>query len=377
MPVNPTARPLAFLTLTALVAACASAPHPEQPKAASAPTTSPRVAQSSAPESAAGPRVAASPPSAAPANDTPSGAFRGASPFEAPPSGPPPSLAPTPPRPPGTDPTPKEHAQAADKCGKITQCGVCNNWGYCGFCQATNKCVPKDRHGPYPGTCASGFSPSDCPMSLYLQEEEANIRERLGRLVGTLSPEGMPLDRKAESPAVLRIPVHRGRCYGLVFRGSYDVDGSIDAEAAVEANFYDSGGIWVPVYREISAITPFCPQEDGRIVLRVTPRDTTKGTWRAQLFSAPITEDALEAQKERYEAERRALALRYSCSYCARVHLGCFLSGEPQCDARYVVCLNHFGYTPDDCERGDAPKKRPDPKPLEALQVCTPEEPKG
>ncbi|MDI1479637.1 hypothetical protein [Polyangium sp. y55x31] len=377
MHANTTTPLFGSLLLSAFVAACASAPHPEGPEAASAKASPSRMAQRSAPESSTGPGVAANPPSAPLASDTPKGAFRGASPFEAPPSGPPPALTPTPPRPPGTDPTPESTARATAACRAIKDCGVCNNWGYCGFCLSTNQCVPKDRNGPYPGTCASGFSPSDCPMSLYLTAEETNIRERLGKLVGTLSPEGMPLDRKAESPAVLRIPVHRGRCYGLVFRGSYDVDGSIDAEAAVEAKFFDDGGLWVPVYRETSAITPFCPQEDGRIVLRVTPRNTTRGTWRAQLFSAPITEEALEAQRERYEAERRALALRYSCSYCARMHLGCFLSGEPQCDARYVVCLGAFGYTPDDCERGDVPRKKPEPKPLEAQKVCSPDEPKG
>ncbi|MDC0740502.1 hypothetical protein [Polyangium mundeleinium] len=376
MPANTTAS-LGILTVTAFVAACASAPHPERSPIASAQTAPPHAAKRSAPETPAGPGAAANPPNAPLAEDSPSGTFRGASPFEAPPSGPQPLLSPTPPRPPGTDPTPKEQAQAAASCGAITQCGVCNNWGYCGFCLSTKQCVPKDRNGPYPGSCAVGFSPSDCPMALYLEKDEVDIRERLARLVGTLAPEGMPLDRKAESVSVLRIPVHRGRCYGLVFRGSYDVDGAIDAEAAVEAKFFDDGGIWVPVYREVSAITPFCPQEDGRILLRVTPRNTTKGTWRAQLFSTSITEETLEAQRERYEAERRALALRYSCSYCARVHLGCFLSGEPQCDNRYVVCLGAFGYTPDDCERGDVPKKKPEPKPLEALQMCSPDEPKG
>ena len=127
MPAHTTA-PLGILTVTALVAACANAQ-----------TTPPRVAKHSVSETPADPGAATKPPNAPLADDSPSGVFLGASPFEARPSGPQPLLVPTPPRPPGTDPTPKEQAQAAASCGTITQCGVCNNWGYCGFCLSTKK----------------------------------------------------------------------------------------------------------------------------------------------------------------------------------------------------------------------------------------------
>ncbi|MDC3955379.1 hypothetical protein [Polyangium jinanense] len=145
MPANTTAPILGFLTVTGFVAACASAPHPARPQAESAKASPPRMAQRSAPESPAGPGAAANPPNTPPADDSPSGAFRDASPFEAPPSGPPPALAPTPPRPPGTDPTPESKARA----GAITDCGVCNNWGYCGFCLSTNQ-WPKKKPEPKP-----------------------------------------------------------------------------------------------------------------------------------------------------------------------------------------------------------------------------------
>jgi hypothetical protein len=203
-------------------------------------------------------------------------------------------------------------------------------------------------------------------MAFYLAEEEPRLRRRLADLMGDLEPEGMPFDRSATSPASLSIPLRRGQCYGITFRGSYDLDGSLNPEAAVEAKFIGSGGYWAPVYNEIYAVTPFCPQESGRIVVRVKPEKATKGSWRVQLFSAPIADAKLRKQMEEYETELRIRMVRTVCGNCARGQVGCLLAGEPQCLAKYLNCLGQMGLTPADCERGDVPPAPPPKPPKEA-----------
>ena len=56
------------------------------------------------------------------------------------------------------------------------------------------------------------------------------------------------------------------------------LDGKIVAYTMTRGHWQDIGGI-----------LPFCPQEDGRITIEVKPKATTKGTFRVQLFSKPIT----------------------------------------------------------------------------------------
>jgi len=351
--------------LLVLSSACGGAPRVEQAKPGTAGKTSPTaVASATSPAPSASLERKVSPAaSAAPSTEPGSAPYRGSNAFEAPPSAPREKFAPPPERPPGTAPPADKQAREAADCAAIKLCGVCNNAGYCGFCEASRTCVPKDQYGPLPGTCAGGYTPTHCPMALYLEVEEPKIRERLAGLMGDLQPDGMPLDRKASESGSLQIPVQRGRCYGLVFRESYDLNGYLDVRSAVEAKFLGDGGDWVPIYRETAAITPFCPQADGRVVINVTPHDTTQGVWRAQLFSAPIPEAVLREAKRQHEAAEQAKALRYYCGFCARVQVACFLAGEPQCAAKYAACLGGVGLTPTDCETGDVPRP-PEPKPL-------------
>jgi hypothetical protein len=248
--------------------------------------------------------------------------------------------------------------------------------GYCAFCLATKRCVPKDAHGPFPGTCSAGFTPDRCPASLYFEPEEKRIRARMADLMSGFSPEGMPIDTSVDgvdthvggdgrTVRVLRIPVHRGSCYGVVFRESYDLDLSLNATAAIEANYFDDGGVWTAVYQQSAAITPFCPQDDGAIVVRLAldHRDplpaVARGTFRAQLFRKTIADADLRAQAEKYEDERRRGALGYVCGYCTRVHLACLLTGGGDCMAQFAACLGSVGVGPDDCARGDLPRPPP------------------
>lgn len=363
--------PLAVIAPLAIAAACGSTPHPDPKAAGGTPLTSPpaasgNVAPGVAPSASSSAGVAAesgSPPAIEHTSNTP---FRGANPFEAPPSGPAPKLEPPPPRPPGSDPPPERRAHWEEQCGKIKDCGACNNAGFCGFCEATKRCVPKDAHGPLTGTCSAGYSPKECRMALYIEAEEPKLRARLAEMMGDLSPDGMPIDTKVGGASSIRIAVKRGHCYGLVYRGSYDVEGDLNANAAAEARFIGSGGRWAPIYNEVAALTPFCPQEDGAIVVAVAPNAKAKGTWRAQLFSAPIAESTLRAQMEQHETEQRMAVVRYHCGFCARVYVGCFLSGEPRCEATYLGCLGQVGLTPLDCERGDVPRPPPPKPPQEA-----------
>jgi hypothetical protein len=203
-------------------------------------------------------------------------------------------------------------------------------------------------------------------MTFYFEEEETRLRQRLAEYMGDLKAEGMPFDRNATKPMSLSIPVLRGKCYGATFRVSHDADGSLNPEASVEAKFIGFGGNWAPIYTDTYAVTPFCPQETGRIVVSIKPKETTKGTFRVQLFSAPIAEAQLRKDLDEYETAMRQRLVRAACSNCAQNHASCLLDGEPQCVAKYLVCLGQAGLTPADCERGDVAPKPPEKPPKEA-----------
>jgi hypothetical protein len=230
---------------------------------------------------------------------------------------------------------------------------------------------------PAPSAPATAATPAP-PAARYFEREETRIRARMADLMKGLSAEGMPIDTSVVGVdtrvggdgrvvRVVRIPVHRGSCYGVVFRESYDLDLSLNATSAIEANYFDEGGDWVAVYEQSAAITPFCPQDSGFIVVRLMldHRDplpsVARGAFRMQLFRKTIADADLRAQAEKYEDERRRGALQYVCAYCARVNLACQLSGEPQCTGQFVACLRSVGVGADDCERGDLPRP-PKPK---------------
>ncbi len=243
---------------------------------------------------------------------------------------------------------------------------------------ATKTCVPKDANGAYPGSCSAGFTPSSCHPSLYIAKEEPRIHELLGERMRGLTPEGTPIDTKVDGGArVVRIPVRRGYCYGLVFRTSYDVDDpyALNAVATPEASFLEDGGEWMFVYTGAAALRPFCPQQSGTIVVGIAPdkthNATTKGTWRVQLFRKAIADEELRDRVEKRDTERRQRALRYVCGHCTRVFLVCRLDGDAQCTAQYAACLQSAGVRPDDCERGDVPRP-PKPTPQPRFDACNP-----
>lgn len=311
--------------------------------------------------------------------DAPAAApFNGHDPFAAPPAAPE-KLAPPPARPPGTDPSADDRAGYTPYCGRMTECGVCNNAGRCGYCLANHQCVPKDRYGPYPGTCSGGFVPEHCPGSYDFPREEPKIHARMADLLRGMTPFGAPIDTKVDGVSTkvgglgkivrtLRIPVARGFCYGLAARESYDLNVSLNAQVAVDATYYEDGGDWVAVYQQSSVLTPFCPQNAGAIVVRMMldHRDPlpaeAKGTFRVQLLRKPISEAELRARAEKHDTEQRRASLQYVCGHCTQVLLVCRLEGQPRCTDRYLACLKSVNVTPDDCERGDVtapPKKAP------------------
>lgn len=106
-----------LITLLALASACArAAPPPERaPIGSTQPVPGPE-ARAHVSDAAAGSGVAANTPESPRGDETlPLGPYRGANPFEAPPSGPPPKLAPPPARPPGTNPTPEEQKERYER----------------------------------------------------------------------------------------------------------------------------------------------------------------------------------------------------------------------------------------------------------------------
>lgn len=248
--------------------------------------------------------------------------------------------------------------------------------GYCGYCLASRKCVAKDRYGALPGTCSAGYvGESQCPLYVYIEREEPKLRESLASLVRGLAPEGMPIDTKIDGGArVVRIPVRRGYCYGLVYRTSNDVENpwALALSVQSQASFVGDGGYWIDVYSGAGALTPFCPQDSGVIVAAIAPKTPTKGTWRLQLFRKPIADAELRDALAKHETAVRQHAVRYLCAYCARGFLGCRLNGEPQCNAQYAACMGEAGLNPDDCERGDVPRPPPE-KPKQPFDAYYPQ----
>lgn len=345
---------------------CSGAPHANNAALKQAAMHEARVPVIALTTSAA--KTSALPPApsgASEVHDTaPVGTFRGNDPFAPPPSGPAMAYPPPPARPPGTDPD--DPSRAIKQCAEVKSCGACNNWGYCGYCAANRTCVPKDKHGPYPGTCPGGYTPNACEMTFYFEEEEPKLRKRLAEYMSDLRPEGMPFDRNALKDSSLSIPVSRGKCYGATFRVSHDADGRLNPEATVDAKFIGYGGNWAPIYTDTYAVTPFCPQQSGRILVTIKPEKATRGTWRVQLFSAPIAEAELRRQMDEYETEMRQRMVQTACSNCAQSYAACLLDGAPRCKANYLVCLANAHLTPDDCERGDVLPKPPEKDPKQA-----------
>ena len=383
---------LALAMLALLPAACARAPSAAPgPSLPPLPSSSVSVAERAAPEPSSAPGSEVLPPLPAvetfdaapemtigaatqPATTTPGST----DPFAPPPSTPL-VLAPVPARPPGTEPPADKRARTTAACAEIKQCGVCNNAGYCGYCMAEHRCVPKDANGPYPGTCSAGFSPQSCG-TLYEEAAEPKTRERLQSLLRGMSPIGAPIDTKADGleklPAghdrvvrSLGISVHRGFCYGLLVRASLDLNVDLGTRLDVEAPFFEDGGTFVAVQGQTGALTRFCPQKDGTISVMMlqdhrSPLPSAgRGTLRLQLFREAIGEAELRAREARNETEKRQSWVRYACGHCNKVTLVCKLRGEPDCAGQYRYCMTQGRVTPADCERGDtkdpAPPKSP------------------
>lgn len=289
---------------------------------------------------------------------------------------PPPSakvtLAPVSPRPPGADPSPADASRTAAACAAIKDCGVCQNAGYCGFCLESGRCVPKDRHGPYPGTCSAGFG--SCG-TLYDEREEPKVRARLAAVTRGMSPAGPPIDTSADGLGKpvgglgrevrrLRVPVARGFCYALAIRGSFDLDVQLNPQVTVDAPFHEDGGALVTVGRGTSAVTRFCPQAPGSIVVLLWQdhRDplpaVTHGVLRVQVFREPISPAELAARADAAARKDRRDWVRYVCGHCTRVFLACKLAGEAGCAGQQDWCMTQGKVTPAECE-GAEPAPRP------------------
>jgi len=289
---------------------------------------------------------------------------------------PPPSakvtLAPAPSRPPGADPSPADASRVAAACAAIKDCGACENAGYCGFCLQSGRCVPKDRHGPYPGTCSAGFG--SCG-TLYDEREEPKVRERLAASTRGMSPAGPPIDTSAEGLGKpvgglgrevrrIRVPVARGFCYALAIRGSYDLDVQLNPQVTVGAPYHEDGGDLVTVGRGASAVTRFCPQEPGSVfvLLWQDHRDPlpaiTHGVLRVQVFREPISTAELDARAAAASRKDRRDWVRYVCGHCMKVLLACKLAGEAGCSRQQDWCMQQGKVTPAECE-GAEPGARP------------------
>lgn len=289
---------------------------------------------------------------------------------------PPPSaqvpLAPVPARVAGPDPSSSDVARATAACAAIKDCGACENAGYCGFCLESRRCVPKDRSGPYPGTCSAGFG--SCG-TLYDEREEPKIRERLSAVTRGMSPAGPPIDTSAAGLGKpvgglgrevrrIRVPVARGYCYALTLRGSYDLDVQLNPQVTVGAPHHEEGGDLVTVGRGASAVTRFCPQAPGSVfvLLWQDHRDPlpaiTHGVLRVQVFREPISTAELDARAAAAARKDRRDWVRYVCGHCAKVFLVCKLSGEAGCAGQQAWCMEQGKVTPAECE-GAEPGVRP------------------
>ena len=122
------------------------------------------------------------------------------------------------------------------------------------------------------------------------------------------------------------------------------------------------------MYLQTALLTPFCPQRDGAILVRMSldhrdPRpEIATGTYRVQLFRREIAEVELQARAEKHESEMRQRSVRYVCGHCAKVLVVCRLANDTRCTERYLACLQTAALTQADCERGDVappPKKAP------------------
>ena len=240
---------------------------------------------------------------------------------------------------------------------------------------ASGECVPRDEYGPLPGTCSAGFG-LRCHNSHDLKQNEEKIHAGLRTVIGDLQPDGMPFDTNLERGAkVLRIPVRRGLCYGLVWRTSYEVDDpqDLNATAKVESDFIAYEGGWqdptgATFYVHASGaatLSPFCPVASGAIAITIAPTMSQKGTWRVQLFSKPIAEKALQTRVKELETIWRQAKVRVGCRRCVREFASCKLEGESNCTKIYHWCLGEQHLTELDCERGDTAP----PKPAEAPKL--------
>jgi hypothetical protein len=295
-------------------------------------------------------------------------AYHGSDPFAAPPRKiPPPKLEPVPPRsvaaPSLVNPGDVPYALAT--CPKLTACGDCVRNEYCGWCEASGRCLPRDRWGPFGGTCSAGFL-RECSSNNLFESNNGAVRKNLATAMTGLTPEGDPIDTAFRGgPSSVKLPVRRGYCYGVVVRTSsdYKYPESPTVRIAPSEPIVGDGGLqngagWLAEY-----LTPYCPQASGQIEVSVTERLSFDATWRVQLFRKEITEAALrEAAKVHDTAERRA-AVRKVCAACARTFVECKLTGTPGCAAKYYACMKNAGVTERDCETGDVPVPKDEQKP--------------
>jgi hypothetical protein len=236
--------------------------------------------------------------------------FSGKDPFDPPEVGPRAKSAPPAPRPADKTPSAAEIAARAQECAKYTNCNDCNEHAYrCGFCLDSETCTPGDRLGPFPGTCGSDWGDAlsehgtwrTCELSTRgARENDAYTRRALAEALRGMQPLGQPIDvARADRERAVTLPIGRGRCWSVAIRESFDSERDFAPQVSADATFYE-GGELRPVSASGWVTRPVCPQNNGS--LRVTSTGKGKrGTWRVQLFAAPIDEGRLRDQRARHE----------------------------------------------------------------------------
>jgi len=214
----------------------------------------------------------------------------------------------------------------------------------------------------------------------YDEAAEPKNRDQIHALLRGMSAIGAPIDTKVEGLEKLRpgqdrivrtlsIAVHRGYCYGLLVRGSFDLNVDLGTRLEVEAPFFEDGGTFAAVYQQTGVLTRFCPQKDGAISVMMMQDHRSPlpavahGTLRLQLFREVIGEAELRARADKHQTDQRQSWVRYACGHCNKVMLICKLNGDPDCAGQVRYCMTQGHVTAADCERGDTKDPSPSKTP--------------
>ncbi|MFO0589064.1 MAG: hypothetical protein U0441_16050 [Polyangiaceae bacterium] len=285
--------------------------------------------------------------------------------FDPPPLGPQKAPPPVPPRPADKVPSAEEQARKIADCARFNDnCNDCAEAHKCGYCPDNGKCTPGDLFGPYPGTCSGAWSPMQCIQGpKEAEKHDAETRKEMAKRLTGFTVSGGPVDhpmKDAKTP--VQFQVKRGQCYQVSLRLSGDVDERWDLRPTVIPHVtYYEGGNGVGAGFDGFVFDAMCPQQDGTIDVYLTTYRAQTGTYRAQLWSAPIAEDKLVRMKEEHDTEDRRAKIGAWCKSCIEEWARCRVAAEPHCVFEYYHCLAAAHLTAADCERGDIAPPPPEP----------------